>query len=303
MKHSVVITLILLGMFMLSQAIGLAVTAAYLPDVTPAVAENGTLINVTTYHLPYGMEPPEEVHPQQSLVSIVIALIIAITIMVLLMKFRAEIFLRLWFFAVVSIALGITLNAAVKTVPYASLFVLIIAIPLAYFKVFQRNIIVHNITEVLIYPGIAAIFVPLLSIPTTIILLVIISAYDMYAVWHSGFMQRLAHYQIRTLRVFSGFFIPYLTAQAKANLMHRPKAGKKVKVNVAILGGGDVVFPIIVAGVVLREFSLLPALLVTGGATLALAILFYLSEKGKFYPAMPFISLGCFLGLALVYLF
>ena len=303
MKHSVVITLILLGMFMLSQAIGLAVTAAYLPDVTPAVAENGTLINVTTYHLPYGMEPPEEVRPQQSLVSIVIALIIAITIMVLLMKFRAEIFLRLWFFAVVSIALGITLNAAVKTVPYASLFVLIIAIPLAYFKVFQRNIIVHNITEVLIYPGIAAIFVPLLSIPTTIILLVIISAYDMYAVWHSGFMQRLAHYQIRTLRVFSGFFIPYLTAQAKANLMHRPKAGKKVKVNVAILGGGDVVFPIIVAGVVLREFSLLPALLVTGGATLALAILFYLSEKGKFYPAMPFISLGCFLGLALVYLF
>ncbi|HLC53582.1 MAG TPA: presenilin family intramembrane aspartyl protease [Candidatus Nanoarchaeia archaeon] len=303
MKHSVVITLILLGMFILSQAIGLAVTAAYLPDVTPAVAENGTLINVTTYHLPYGMEPPEEVRPQQSLVSIVIALIIAITIMVLLMKFRAEIFLRLWFFAVVSIALGITLNAAVKTVPYASLFVLIIAIPLAYFKVFQRNIIVHNITEVLIYPGIAAIFVPLLSIPTTIILLVIISAYDMYAVWHSGFMQRLAHYQIRTLRVFSGFFIPYLTAQAKANLMHRPKAGKKVKVNVAILGGGDVVFPIIVAGVVLREFSLLPALLVTGGATLALAILFYLSEKGKFYPAMPFISLGCFLGLALVYLF
>ena len=303
MKHSVVITLILLGMFMLSQAIGLAVTAAYLPDVTPAVAENGTLINVTTYHLPYGMEPPADVHPQQSLASIVIALIIAITVMVLLMKFRAEIFLRLWFFAVVSIALGITLNAAVKTVPYASLFVLIIAIPLAYFKVFQRNIIVHNITEVLIYPGIAAIFVPLLSIPTTIILLVIISAYDMYAVWHSGFMQRLAHYQIRTLRVFSGFFIPYLTAQAKANLMHRPKAGKKVKVNVAILGGGDVVFPIIVAGVVLREFSLLPALLVTGGATLALAILFYLSEKGKFYPAMPFISLGCFLGLALVYLF
>ena len=302
MKHSVVITLILLGMFILSQAIGLAVTAAYLPDVTPAVAENGTLINVTTYHLPYGMEPPEEVHPQQSLVSIVIALIIAITIMVLLMKFRAEIFLRLWFFAVVSIALGITLNAAVKTVPYASLFVLIIAIPLAYFKVFQRNIIVHNITEVLIYPGIAAIFVPLLSIPTTIILLVIISAYDMYAVWHSGFMQRLAHYQIRTLRVFSGFFIPYLTAQAKANLMHRPKAGKKVKVNVAILGGGDVVFPIIVAGVVLREFSLLPALLVTGGATLALAILFYLSEKGKFYPAMPFISLGCFLGLIIGYL-
>jgi len=75
---------------------------------------------------------------------------------------------------------------------------------------------------------------------------------------------------------------------------------KTVKVNVAILGGGDVVFPIIVAGVVLRQFSLIPALIVAVCATLALAGLFYISEKGKFYPAMPFISMGCFIALGII---
>ena len=77
---------------------------------------------------------------------------------------------------------------------------------------------------------------------------------------------------------------------------------KKIKVSVAILGGGDVVFPIILAGVVLRTLGFIPALIISIGATAALATLFYYSEKGKFYPAMPFISAGCFVGLAIAYL-
>ena len=75
---------------------------------------------------------------------------------------------------------------------------------------------------------------------------------------------------------------------------------KKIKVNLAILGGGDVVFPMILAGVVLRQFGPLSAIIVSICAALALLGLFYISKKGKFYPAMPFISVGCFLGLAIV---
>ena len=40
-------------------------------------------------------------------------------------------------------------------------------------KVFKRNFFVHNATELFIYPGIAAVFVPLLNIYTIIILLII----------------------------------------------------------------------------------------------------------------------------------
>ena len=81
----------------------------------------------------------------------------------------------------------------------------------------------------------------------------------------------------------------------------KPKTSK-MKVNLAILGGGDVVFPIITAGVILRTLGLTQALFVTTGATIALLLLFTYSQKGKFYPAMPFITAGLLAGIGLAYL-
>jgi uncharacterized membrane protein YkgB len=120
----------------------------------------------------------------------------------------------------------------------------------------------------------------------------------------------MAQYQIENLKIFSGFFVPYMSKKdkialqkAKVSKKSKGKKPRKVNVNVAILGGGDVVFPILLSGVVLRYMGLVPALMVAVFATIALSILFYYSEKGKFYPAMPFISAGCFVGLAAGYLY
>ena len=38
------------------------------------------------------------------------------------------------------------------------------------------------------------------------------------------------------------------------------------------------------------------ALLIPLSAAIGLAALFAISKKGKFYPAMPFVSAGCFVG-------
>ena len=298
-------------MFFITQLIGLAVLNAYAPEIKQAKDDKGNIINITDHNLPYGLEPPQDNDPKINLISILISLVIAITILFFFMKFGAIVIIRYWFFFVIILALGITINAPMLSLKYSSLISLFIALPLAYFKVFKRNIIVHNFTELLIYPGLAAIFVPLLNIWTIIVLLVVISLYDMYAVWHTGFMQKMAKFQIQQVRVFSGFFIPYIGKkdrnliekfkQAKSKLKNNLKA-KKIKMSVAILGGGDVIFPIILAGVVLRTLGLIPALIITVGAALALALLFYFSEKGKFYPAMPFISAGCFIALAIAYM-
>ena len=161
----------------------------------------------------------------------------------------------------------------------------------------------------MIYPGIAAVFVPLLNVWTIIILLVLISVYDMWAVWHSGIMQKMAKYQMENLKVFSGFFVPYMDKATrkkvklwKNTLKKSELKKKKIKVNVAILGGGDIVFPIITAGVMLKTLGLGSALFVSLGATLGLAYLFMKSEKKKFYPAMPYITTGILLGIGLSYL-
>lgn len=306
MKHTIKITLFLLSLFLLAQFIGLYVVNYY----SPVKILNGEKINVSAPSLPYGFQTPDLNSTgefNQALASILFAFIIAISLMLLLTKIKARFFLRLWFFLVVSLALGITLNAFVPDFAYKIWAISAFAIAFAFLKIYRRNFIIHNTTELLIYPGIAAVFVPIFNIYTIFVILIIISLYDMWAVWHSGIMQKMAKYQINHLNIFSGFFVPYLSenmkdkiAKMKPSEKERLK-DKKIKVNVAILGGGDIVFPIIAAGVVLKTLGLMPALLVTLGATLGLSYLIFFSEKKKFYPAMPFITMGIFLGALVGY--
>src|SRR3989344_1306087 len=137
MKHSVKITLLLLAMFFIAQLIGLAVIGSY------NSYSQGTL--------PEWIEPPKDITPNVSLVSIIIAIVFGVILMLVLMSFKAEMFLRLWFFLVVAIAIAITLNALISflspSIKYSFMIALIISIPLAFVKIFIRNIKVHNFTE------------------------------------------------------------------------------------------------------------------------------------------------------------
>jgi len=302
MKHNLKITAIILIMFVITQFIGLYVVDHYFSE------EN---------ELPFGLETPEiEKEADYSVFFglIIIAFIIAIFLFFFLTKFKIAFILKLWFFVVVVIALSITIFSVTRNFDkfifgIIPLIAILVALPLAIIKIYRRNFFVHNFTELLIYPGIAAVFVPLLNIYTVIGLLVLISIYDMWAVWHSGIMQKMAKYQINKLKIFSGFFVPYLSKQMKTKIKKWKKTmkktelkKKKIKINIAILGGGDVIFPIITAGVMFKTLGIVPAILVILGATLGLAYLFFFSEKKKFYPAMPFITGGIIVGIVLSYL-
>ena len=308
MKHNPKITIILLVMFVVTQFIGLAVLHADIFHLEQEV--NGTIETVPNPHLSW-IQPPEAETQKESfsmLGSLIFAFIIAISLLILLSKFKIRFILKAWFFLVVCIALFLTIYAFEKLVPFsipsnlALIIPVIIALPLAFIKIFKREFLVHNFTELLIYPGIAAVFVPILKIYTIIIFLIIISIYDIWAVWHSGIMQKMAKYQIDKLNIFPGFFVPYVSKKIKSKIKKMKKSElkkKRIRVNVAILGGGDIIFPIITAGVMLKTWGFFPALFVIAGATLGLGYLFFFSEKRKFYPAMPFITTGIFAGMIL----
>jgi presenilin-like A22 family membrane protease len=297
MKHTLKITAILLTMFIITQFIGLYVVSSYIPEEKP---------------LPFGLDTPEiedESDYYGFFSYLIIAFIIAILLLFFLTKFNAEFILKLWFFVVVVIALVISFLAILPAFAYIFIASVLLAIVLAFFKIYKTNFIVHNFTELLVYPGIAAVFVPILNVWTIIGLLVLISIYDMWAVWHSGIMQKMAKYQIDKLRIFSGFFIPYVSKRVRQKIKKMKKTLKKselkkkrIKINVAILGGGDIVFPIIAAGVMLKALGIWSAIFVIAGATLGLAYLFFFAEKKKFYPAMPFITAGILVGIGLSYL-
>jgi len=300
MKHEVRITIILLSMFIATQLIGLMVIDAYSPKIVSQVV-NGTVTNVTvSREIPYGMQPPE-IKPEISIISIMISLAIAVGVFFLLIKIKARLLIKAWFAFVIYITSAVALYALfLKLFPdlNANILALVIALPLTFYKAIKPNLIVHNITELLIYPGLAAVFVPILNTWSILLLLLIISIYDMWAVWKSKIMIKMAKYQMNHLKVFTGFFVPYLPKGVKLvkSSSRNATKGKKVKIAIALLGGGDVAFPLIFAGVIYRSAGLIPALIIIGGSTLALALLFMFSQKGKFYPAMPFISAGCLAG-------
>ncbi len=306
MKHNTKITILIISMFLITQFIGLFVINHY-SDIKVV---DGKQINVSSPDLPYGMEPPEiqeEKDYNNVLISILIAFIIAISLFFVLTRFRSEIIMRIWFFVIIVIGLGIFLNIFLGKFDYGSLIALSIGAVIAYLKVFRRNIIIHNLTEFLIYPSIAAVFVPILNINTIIILLIIISFYDMWAVWKSGVMQKMAKFQMDKVKIFSGFFVPYLTKSQKKKLKKSRKSKNKdkkqtIRARVAILGGGDIIFPIIASGVMLRTLGLIPALIVIFGALAGLSYLLFVAKKQHFYPAMPFITTGIFIGIALSYI-
>ena len=293
MKRNVKIAAVLLLMFLATQFIGLYVINHY-----------------SDKDLPLGLDSPkleESREYNQMFLSILVAFVIAIGLLLLLTHFKAEFLLRLWFLIVVIIALTISFMSFIPPFQYYTLIALLLALPLALVKIYGKNFLIHNLTELFIYPGIAAVFVPLLNIWTIMALLVAICLYDMWAVWKSGLMQKMAKFQINKLKVFAGFFVPYTSKSMRDKIKKMKKSElkkKKIKVNVAILGGGDVIFPLIAAGVMLKTFpeTIIPALLVILGAALGLAYLFVFAKKKKFYPAMPFISAGIFIAIGISYL-
>lgn len=300
-------------MFLITQFIGLFVVNAYAPSTTvnPETGE----IDLTTNNLPFGLEAPQD-EPTPSFLSIIFSFALAFALIFALMKYKWKMIIRLWFFFVISLALAISLNAILKysTITNASIIALVVAIPLAFMKIFKPNMYIHNATELLIYPGIASVFVPILTPMSVLALLILISIYDAWAVWKSGIMQKMAKFQMDELKIFGGFLIPSSSDKVKAQIkkikikyenkkMPKSIKEKKFKVNLAILGGGDVIFPIITAGVFMRAYDIIPALFVIAGSLAGLISIFIFSKKGKAYPAMPYITTGIFAGLLIWKLF
>ena len=289
MKHTLKITIILVLLFFLSQIVGLAITNQYIDK--EKTAETG----VTAWEeLPYEMERPP-VEESSSFIYILIAVLLGTGLLMLLIRFKKVNLWKFWFFISVVVCLTIALKPFIRQE-----IALVISIALALFKIVRPNIFVHNITEVFIYGGLAAIFVPIMNLFAVFMLLLIISMYDMYAVWKSKHMVELAKFQTSS-KVFAGLSIPYELPEKEIK-KKTSRVEKIEKIKTAILGGWDIAFPLIFAGVVMKSFGFLNSLVISVFVSVTLFILLVKSKEDRFYPAMPFLSMGCLAGYGFVLL-
>ncbi|MBN2141734.1 hypothetical protein JW711_00235 [Candidatus Woesearchaeota archaeon] len=342
MKHDFKVTLFLIAIFVVAQLVGLLLLSSALKE---QVDEQGNRVVV------FDESKVGEI-PQMSglgfLVYITLGVGIGTGLVLLLARFKRVNLWRIWFFLAVFIAI----DFALKTVmPWA--FAFFIAFILATWKIARPNVVVHNLSEILMYSGISVFLVPLLNsmqnsdvlgIPGNIfwasLILVLISVYDFIAVFQSKHMVSMANFQTKS-KVFAGLLIPYKAKaiegakELKASLKKAAAAASKslkspvqrmkqklprrfpdVKQPVdgerrtAILGGGDIAFPMLFIGTVMYhlankmpiQLALLESFIIVGTATAALATLFIVAKKDKFYPAMPILSAGCFVGYLIVLL-
>jgi presenilin-like A22 family membrane protease len=307
MKHTTSITLILVCVFFLSQVIGLAIVDQYI-DHDASVQNQET----SWRQLPFDMERPPIENQSSSFIPLFIAILLGTGLVLLLIKFNLSFILKAWFFLVIIITLVFGFSAFLNQA-----YALILAVIFAIWKMHRPNIIIHNLSELFIYGGLAAIFVPLLNVVGASMLLFLISVYDMIAVWHTKHMVKMATFQTNE-KIFAGLFIPYGNQDpiahkgqlhSKMHSLSKKKADedhveRKIPVRVAVLGGGDMGFPLIFSGVVMKEAMLtephltafLTVLIIPLCAAIALHLLLMHGQKEKFYPAMPFISIGCSMG-------
>ncbi|HJN56995.1 MAG: presenilin family intramembrane aspartyl protease [Candidatus Woesearchaeota archaeon] len=300
MKHSLKITLLLALIFIIAQVVGLAVTNEYIDHKT--TAETG---DVVFEALPYNLERPQ-VDESTSYVWIIGAIIIGTLLLLLLIKYRKMNLWKLWFFLAVFFTMAIAFAAFMNQIA-----AVVLALILAITKIYKPMTILQNLSEVFIYGGLAAIFVPVINIFAAFMLLLLISIYDIIAVRHTKHMVKLAKFQTKS-KVFAGLLIPYSWKKGKIESVpaNKKSEGKKSTSAIAVLGGGDIGFPLIFAGVVMKGLMLenteligfLKTLIIPLFTSIALLYLLLKGKKDKFYPAMPYLTVGCVIGYLAVLL-
>jgi len=310
MKHSLRIIIWMVIFFFISQVIGLLVVSNYLSvqEVTKIdILTNETYLTNETValDLPNNLERPQFDTSLEFISYLVIAILLTTMLFLFLIKLKTTVLWKFWFFIAVFLCLTISLAAFMP-----SIIATILGLFFALWKIFKPNVLVHNLTELFIYGGLAALLVPIpiVNVSTIIIVLVLISIYDAYSVWKSKHMVAMAQFQAKS-KVFAGLLIPYKKSKLESTA---PKKGKVMfkGIKTAILGGGDVAFPLLFAGTVMKSMLMdasfmiifLKTLIIPLFTGLALFLLFMKGREDRFYPAMPFLTAGCLVGYGILLL-
>ncbi|MBT3721039.1 hypothetical protein HN789_06445 [archaeon] len=334
MKHTLKVTLFLLVIFFTAQIVGLFLVSE---TIYPQMDDKGEIATDNTGNIviEYDLDSEPPFETSGNLTYLVVMIFVGTALVLLMNRFKLFKVWKAWFYIAIFGALFLALKRIMPDLP-----AMIISIILAYLKVFKPNVFVHNISEIFIYGGIATVLYRWFTVPFAIAMLVIISVYDMIAVWKLKHMITLATAQADQ-KMFAGILLPYNKAKSKQKKSKKksklklPKfktkkllapIPKKIqatqKVRSAILGGGDVAFPLVFAAAIMNDMiikagpysshlafivakqnAFFISIIISIFAAIALFLLFLKSEKGKFYPAMPFISAGCIVGYLITLLF
>lgn len=254
MKANPRLALLMLSLFTLSQLVGFWVNSYY-QDLG---------------ELPYGMQH-SEFEKQNPVLSILTYIAIGTIAFLVIIKFKFWRAWKAWFFLAMTSTLAVFLYAFLD--PWLAITA---AGVLAFIRLFERDQHYANLTNLLMFSTLGALFSTIFNPFTITVFLLIISAYDFVSVFMTKHMVTIAKGTKRK-KLFPGLVINW-------------------RGETLVLGGGDVALPIIFQAVILSSHGAVAAFFTIYGAIVGLGTLLYFGRKKKFYPAMPFITAGLLAG-------
>ena len=162
--------------------------------------------------------------------------------------------------------------------------------------IFSRggNVLLHDLGIILGIGGIGAVFGLSISVEFGLILLVVLSLYDIIAVYVTKHMVTLAKSMVESGAVF-GFLIPF---EFRGFLYGREQAKAGIGENFMILGSGDIGLPLIFAASLVK-ISFVSAMITAVFSLLGLFLthlLFLNQEKRRAMAALPPIATMTIIG-------
>ncbi len=156
----------------------------------------------------------------------------------------------------------------------------------------KPNILIHDFLLLSGIVGIGSIFGLRLEPQTVILFLVLFSIYDFIAVYKTKHMIEIAREMVETKAIL-GLILPSRTSDFKVSLKEVSPGGKFL-----ILGGGDIIFPLILCVSIVSQ-GILKSLIVALFAAVGLffSFWFFISQKvRKPIPALPPVALFSIIG-------
>ena len=296
MKHSLSVTIGLILFFIVVQ---LASLGLFLMDIHTATITRNNESIVLVYHPSTAMGARPTQRDLSAILYIAVLIAISTIIALFIIRFKHRLSLKLFFFlaflTAIAIALGVLMN---------HLLAILLAALLSFIIIKYPNPLTINISQLLSIPGIVVLLAPLFKPIYAFLLLVIISIYDYISVNYTKHMITLA---TNTKDIPLGVVIPY----NKEQWISKVRIKKRGKSRVAMLGGGDLAFPALLMAsfaqytflsLHTKLYAFLYSLPILIGSVAGLVVLLWTGKKNKFYPAMPFLTIGSGIGLLISYL-
>ncbi|MDY6788626.1 MAG: presenilin family intramembrane aspartyl protease [Candidatus Nanohaloarchaea archaeon] len=232
-----------------------------------------------------------------------VLMIVAVTgLMLLLYKYKLKFLTKIWFYLAITVSILAFFLSFLPALP-----TLIIAICLIMLRIRTRSMWTRNIIDIFSYAGVGALFGTMIGWIPAAIFLVLLSVYDTVSVFMTGHMVSLAEEGLDT-DTFMGVMYPKGDVEPdKVEQINKTVKGhgdaNSSEVRIGVVGGGDIIAPMIFSISLIESFGMLSAFLSSLGAMTGLYFLMNWMEEGRYYPALPIIGLGAALGLLLSLLF